>query len=197
MSLPKLVHSQEFTVHRIKKTVNCQLSILRSKTYPVNCSRGFSLIELLVVIAIIGILTTMVTASFFTAQRKARDTARKSDLKAVQQALELYFQQNGQYPTSFAGQIRCHPPDNTTIGWGNKFSCTFGGPEVVFMQQTPQDPISQSTNGYDYTQGCCFAAPFSYTLSAKLENTNDQDIPPQATLPCTPQSGRNYCVINP
>lgn len=59
---------------------------------------GFTLIELLVVIAIIGILTTMVTASFTAAQRRARDTARKSDLKAIQQALELYFQANGRYP---------------------------------------------------------------------------------------------------
>lgn len=48
------------------------------------------MIELLVVITIIGILVTIAIASFQTAQAKARDSRRKTDLDAFKKALELY-----------------------------------------------------------------------------------------------------------
>ena len=51
--------------------------------------RGFTLIELLVVVAVIGLLATIVVASFTSAQKKARDAKRKSDLDAIKKALEL------------------------------------------------------------------------------------------------------------
>src|SRR3989344_1659457 len=70
-------------------------------------NNGFSLIELLVVIAIIGILLAAATISWTNAQQKGRDGKRKADLKSIQQALELYFAQNGYYPpgTSPTNQV--------------------------------------------------------------------------------------------
>lgn len=61
-------------------------------------NKGFTLIELLVVIAIIALLSSIVLASVTTARAKARDAQRKTDLRQLQIALELYFQQNGSYP---------------------------------------------------------------------------------------------------
>ena len=52
--------------------------------------KGFTLIELLIVISIIGILVTIVSASFVTSQKQARDVQRKSDLKQYQNALENF-----------------------------------------------------------------------------------------------------------
>lgn len=63
-------------------------------------SQGFTLIELLVVIAIIGILATMSVVALNSAREKARDSRRLSDVKNIQTALEMYYSNESQYPTS-------------------------------------------------------------------------------------------------
>jgi len=62
--------------------------------------KAFTLIELLVVIAIIGILTTIAVISLNNARAKARDAKRVADIKQVQTALELFFNDQGRYPTT-------------------------------------------------------------------------------------------------
>lgn len=60
--------------------------------------RGFTLIELLAVIAIIGILAAIITTSLGTSKAKSRDARRIADIKNIQVALELYYNDNGFYP---------------------------------------------------------------------------------------------------
>ncbi|MBV9159089.1 MAG: prepilin-type N-terminal cleavage/methylation domain-containing protein [Candidatus Kaiserbacteria bacterium] len=62
--------------------------------------RGFTLIELLVVIAIIGLLSSVILASLNGARKKGRDARRLSDMKSLQTALELYYNDNNQYPAA-------------------------------------------------------------------------------------------------
>lgn len=60
---------------------------------------GFTLLELLVVIGIIGILLALITVSFTSAQRQSRDSRRRQDLAAIQNALEQYYSENSfSYP---------------------------------------------------------------------------------------------------
>ncbi|MFA5159875.1 MAG: FISUMP domain-containing protein [Candidatus Omnitrophota bacterium] len=61
---------------------------------------AFTLVELLVVIAIIGILTTIAVVALNNARAKARDAKRVADIKQVQTALELFFNDNNRYPTA-------------------------------------------------------------------------------------------------
>ncbi len=63
---------------------------------------GFTLIELLVVVAIISLLSSIVLASLNSARAKARDATRMSDIKQIQNAVELYILSNGGAPDIFA-----------------------------------------------------------------------------------------------
>jgi prepilin-type N-terminal cleavage/methylation domain-containing protein len=64
--------------------------------------KAFSLIELLVVVALIGILTAIATASYSTMQKKARDSRRVADMKAVQNAFEQYYADFSTYNCSLS-----------------------------------------------------------------------------------------------
>lgn len=62
-------------------------------------SRGFTIVELLIVIVVIGILAALVIVTYNGIQQKARDTERKTDIKALQGHLEAYWADNAKYPT--------------------------------------------------------------------------------------------------
>ena len=62
--------------------------------------QGFTLIELLVVIAIIGLLSTLSILALNTARARARDAKRVADVKQVQTALEMYYNDVGDYPAT-------------------------------------------------------------------------------------------------
>src|SRR5215210_417943 len=59
---------------------------------------GFTIVELLIVIVVIGILAALVVTTFAGIQRKARNTERETDVKAIHGQLEAYFAQNNSYP---------------------------------------------------------------------------------------------------
>lgn len=117
--------------------------------------RGFTLIELLVVIAIIGVLSSVVLASLNSAQENARDAKRMADLKQVQIALEMYFHDNGRYPTetwcdSSLGACATACPCgeegwSTSSGFYQAF-ITNGG----YMSTLAVDPLNNSSHYYYY-----------------------------------------------
>lgn len=59
---------------------------------------AFTLVELLLVVAVIGILVTITLVTYKSVQAGANDKARAADVAAIMDALEKYYQQNGEYP---------------------------------------------------------------------------------------------------
>jgi prepilin-type N-terminal cleavage/methylation domain-containing protein len=110
--------------------------------------KGFTLIELLVVIAIIGLLATLSVISLNNARQKSRDTRRVSDIKQMQTALELYYNDIQLYPLT---------ADVVT---------TIASSSVTYMGSVPVSPsIVNGTTTYTYTS----AAGTTYTLQYYLE----------------------------
>lgn len=131
--------------------------------------KGFSLIELMVVISIIGILTAIGAVSFTTAQQKSRDAARKSDMRAVQNALEQYFTVNAsEYPTAAA-------------------DCQAGGLSDIFPGGLPEDP--KGDQSYTYV---CDAD--SYCVCAEMESDEGNYYSGACATSGTTKS--YFCVVN-
>lgn len=76
--------------------------------------RGASLLEMMVVISIIMLLATVTAVLLAEVRRNARDTIRMHDLKVVQQALAVYFQERGNYPATPADPSN---PQSGVFSW--------------------------------------------------------------------------------
>lgn len=66
---------------------------------------AFTLVELLVVIAIIGILSTLAVVALQSSRADSRDAKRLADVRQMQKALEMYFLENGTYPSDISSGI--------------------------------------------------------------------------------------------
>lgn len=90
-------------------------------------NKGFTLIEVLVVVAIIGILTAILVANYNDARKNSRDKIRKSDLKSMQLAMELYKAQTDAYPTSLSSLAPTYIPQVPTDPSGSAYNLTSNG----------------------------------------------------------------------
>lgn len=60
--------------------------------------RGFTIAELIVIVGVISILASITIGSMTNVRAKGRDATRLSDLKKLQVALELYYDENREFP---------------------------------------------------------------------------------------------------
>jgi len=131
----------------------------------------------MVVITIIGILSTVVLSSLQQARLKVLDAKRLSEIRQVQNALELYLQDFGQYPPS---------DNNGTGGWDTPAG---GGPPGMpfigvlttggYMAQIKDPTTNNLTGNYRY---------YRYP-----PGTYDPD-GPGPLVPCDPSRGGYYVI---
>ncbi len=127
--------------------------------------KGFTLIELLIVVLIIsilaGLLLTVINPT--GVRKKTRDAQRKTDIKRIQTALELYFADNRQYPTTNGAFA--------VAGVGNSpgqinYELTNG----KYLSVVPRDPLynepSEANSQYSSSTGGCSDDMFDYSYKS-------------------------------
>lgn len=107
--------------------------------------KGFTLIELLVVIAIIGILSTLSVIALNNARQKSRDARRVADVKQIQTALELYYNDANSYPATA----------DMAFGTGS-IAYNDGSATTTYMAIIPSNPAPRA-------DGTCANAEYAYS----------------------------------
>ena len=115
--------------------------------------KGFTLIELLVVISIIALLSSIVLEALGDARKKARDARRWQDIKQIQNALELYRTDKGNYPIYGWSSADSTTPTYAT-NWINLET------SLVSNKYIPKLPIDPKT-----TSGIAATTPGVYAYS--------------------------------
>jgi len=141
--------------------------------------KGFTLIEMLIVIAIIGILASMVIVSLGPSQAKARDAKRMSDLRQIQNMLEIYYTANGGYPSS-QGSVPI-----SSVNFGN----------LQATQPIPQVDPSGKPYCYKSTGTLAGNTAAGYYIGTQLEISSSSN---SCMTSCSGSNGNttnpNYCL---
>jgi general secretion pathway protein G len=147
--------------------------------------KGFTLLELLVVIVVIGILALLVIPNLTSAPKKARDIQRKTDMRAVQKALEEYYVSNSAYPSSATYCALAGATCAAATG-----PLTSGTPAI--LKSLPVDPLNTGNYVYAYT----VSGTTAYTLRACLENQADAGQYTAADTTNCGTGGRSFSLVN-
>ena len=114
--------------------------------------RGMTLIEIMVVIAIIGLIGTVAIVNIMKQFEKAKVKTAKTQIKAVEQAVEQYYLDNSRYPTTEEGL--------NALAAGE------------YLKKAPKDPWKKD---FSYTSPGADGSPFEIKSAGpdKQEGTED------------------------
>lgn len=116
-----------------------------------NDQNGFNISELMVAASIIALLAVYPAAGKYESSIKAaRDAQRKYNIKQVETALYLYYNDNGEYPST----ADKYP---SILGWQSLSDALEGktgeGPDAknIYMPEAPVDPLSENSYVFKYS----------------------------------------------
>lgn len=133
---------------------------------------GFTIVELVVVIVVIAILATLVFVSYRGIQSQSRDDRRRTDVANIEKAMELYYDDNGAYPspTGATGSV-------INSGW---YTSGDGSWDILMNKLVPDsidalpvDPTNTS-GGKPYTTDQYVYAIYVNTTGGYCGSTNGQ-----------------------
>jgi len=120
--------------------------------------KSFTLIELLVAIALFALLVSIVVIGIKGTKAKARDGKRQGELDSIRKALELYYTEKGEYPT--------------TTDWVSLESTSTEAQKIrnelkEWLPTIPEDPLYKPGGEYSYQY--IATTTNKYQLKAKRE----------------------------
>lgn len=95
--------------------------MLRHLTYCARDDGGFTLLELLVVLVILAMLAAIATPQVTKYMGRARTDTAKVQVDALASALELYYLDNGAYPTADEGLRALVEAPTDTPTWNGPY----------------------------------------------------------------------------
>jgi len=101
--------------------------------------KGFTLIELLVVVIIIGVLAAFVGPKIIGRVGQSQVTAAKNQIGALESSLDMFFIDNGRYPTTEEGLEALNTKPDGAKKWRGPY----------LKKKLPKDPW-----GNDYIYRC-------------------------------------------
>ncbi|MFH1742355.1 MAG: prepilin-type N-terminal cleavage/methylation domain-containing protein [bacterium] len=114
---------------------------------------SFTLIELLIVVAIIGILAAIAVPNFLNARLRAKVTRAYSDMGSLGKALDMYFLDHNDFPTS---NYRESYPTRPFRRLTTPIAYMSGIPHDAFRDAfTVQNHSLLGSSGPDYTYYMC------------------------------------------
>jgi prepilin-type N-terminal cleavage/methylation domain-containing protein len=140
--------------------------------------RGFTLLEALAVIAIIGIISTIVVVMLNSTRAKMRDAKRLADVRQIQTALELYFDDKQQYPDGATVAVALGGANASALCTGGFVAAPCPAGATTYMGTVPSAAVppdglcSSGTNAFVYTTPTATAA-VSYDLAFCLGGSTD------------------------
>lgn len=144
-------------------------------TYSRHEKSGFTLIELLVVFSIISVLSSIVLGAVSSARANARDAQRIIGLRQINNALNLYFAVNNQYPSIFSGPGSTYCSAISNSAGADPFKTSL----LPYLSSMPMDPQYDGVTvvlpyAYQYCVGSSYATSSRqyYTIWATQEKSN-------------------------
>ena len=112
--------------------------------------RGFTLVELLVVIVVLAVLAAIVLPKFMNSSQRSKESALRSDLKLVRNAISMFQADTGKYPNALADLAETAVGSVKVAGGAVVTAADWHGP---YLEAVPEDPIAGAAFTYDSATG--------------------------------------------
>ncbi len=129
---------------------------------------GFTLVELLVVIVVLAVLAAIVLPKFMNSSARSKESALKSDMKLIRNAVSLFQADTGKYPKTLADLAET---DKTLVKTADGNTVTAADWHGPYLESVINDPISGTAFNYDNTTGKVTSSATGNGLDATAYST--------------------------
>lgn len=116
---------------------------------------GFTLVEVLVVVAVLIIIALITTTTYEGLQKKSNDQAHQADVATISEALEDYYDKNGEYP--YANDLNTNPPSQNSLSSYNN--------TLAILKSLKSDSLDGPSNYTFMPIPDCTGQPTSCTMT--------------------------------